>query len=48
MKRFSFAAALALLAIVPAVPHAQPADSSDAARLRDAVKVFDEVMSAED
>ena len=49
MKRRLFAcAALALLAIVPAVPHAQPADSSDAARLRDAVKVFDEVMSAED
>jgi lipid-binding SYLF domain-containing protein len=49
MKRRLFAAtALALLAIVPAVPHAQPADSSDAARLRQAVTVFGEIMSAED
>jgi lipid-binding SYLF domain-containing protein len=47
-RRCAFAAALALLFLVPAVPTAQPADSAEAGRLREAVTVFGEVMSAED
>ncbi len=42
------AAALALLAVVPAVPRAQPADSSESDRLREATTVMTEIMSAED
>ena len=42
------AAALALLAIAPAVPSAQPADSTESSRLRTATTVLTEIMGAED
>ena len=42
------AAAALLLALAPALTVAQPADSTEAKRVRDAVTVFSEVMAAED
>jgi lipid-binding SYLF domain-containing protein len=47
-RRLFLSAALALFAVVPAVPHAQPSDSTEASRLRDATTILTEIMSAED
>ena len=47
-RRIFFSAALALLTLVPVVPHAQPAESAESDRLRAATTVLTEIMSAED
>jgi SH3 domain-containing YSC84-like protein 1 len=47
-RRLFLATALALLAIVPAIPSAQPADSEEAGRLRSATTVLTEIMGADD
>src|SRR4051794_18902491 len=47
-RRRFLAMALALMATVSAVPHAQPSDSSESKRLRDATSVLTEIMSADD
>jgi len=47
-RRLFLATALALMATVSAVPHAQPSDSSESKRLRDATSVLTEIMSADD
>ena len=46
--RFSLLLVLLGLTLAPSVASAQPSDSSDAARLREAITVFNEIMSAED
>ena len=46
--RFSLLLALLALTLAPSVASTQPSDSSDAARLREAITVFNEIMGAED
>ena len=46
--RFSLLVPLLALTLAPSVSSAQPSDSSDAARLREAITVVNEVMAAED
>ena len=48
VMRFPLLAVLLSLSLLPSVAVAQPADSSESARLRQAVTVFNEIMSAED
>jgi len=47
-QRLFIATALALMATVSAVPYAQPSDSTESKRLRDATTVLTEIMSADD
>jgi lipid-binding SYLF domain-containing protein len=46
--RYSTLAVLVLLSLSPSVAAAQPADSTESARLKQAVTIFNEIMSAED
>ena len=46
--RFSLLPALLALTLAQSIASAQPSDSSEAARLREAVTVFNEIMGAED
>jgi lipid-binding SYLF domain-containing protein len=46
--RYSLLLALLALTLAPSVASTQPSDSSDAARLREAITVFNEIMGAED
>jgi len=46
--RFLTVAVVLAFTLAPSVASAQPSDSSEAARLREAVTVFNEIMSAED
>jgi len=46
--RFSTVAVVLALTLAPSVASAQPSDSSEAARLREAITVFNEIMSAGD
>ena len=48
LMRYSLFLALLALTLAPSVASTQPSDSSDAARLREAITVFNEIMGAED